>query len=285
MSWSQVTVACPNRHSFDIAREGYVNLYRTSRKTQNQPGDSKEMLLARRRFLDADLYAPLSDCLNEIVSRFAKDAAIDHSASQRPWSILDVGCGEGYYLDRIIKHVASGQPHVLTSALGIDISKEAVRMAAARHKDVNWCVANAADEIPCGNGSVDLALSVFAPRYGALLHRVLASDGRLVTAMPGPQHLVELTALAMAESRDTGSKEQETIAQLGPYFDLMDQQTVRFEMDLDADTLWDLYRMIPVYWRSTKEAQEEIRRLDRLCVTAHFRVLTFKRDRPSGRPV
>ncbi|MBT5875355.1 MAG: methyltransferase domain-containing protein [Candidatus Latescibacteria bacterium] len=284
MSWSRVAVACPNRHSFDIAREGYVNLYRTSRKSENQPGDSREMLVSRRSFLDTDQYAPLSDCLNQIVSRLASDAASDSRESQRPWSILDVGCGEGYYLNRMQTHLTDRHPNVLTERLGIDISKEAVRMAARRYKDVSWCVANAADYIPCGNGSVDLALSVFAPRFSDLLHRVIAPEGRLVTVIPGPHHLAELTALAMADSRDTGAKEQETIAQFRPNFDLMDQQTVRFEMLLNMDTLWDLYRMIPVYWRSTKEAQERIRGLDGLLATAHFSVLTFRPDQPSGRP-
>ena len=118
--------ACPNRHSFDVARQGYVHLLPVQRKHSLNPGDTREQVLSRREFLEAGHYAPIADALIQA----GKELGISGQ-------ILDVGCGEGYYSAQL----ADALNAPLT---GLDISKEAVRCAAAKYKDKQWLCATAA---------------------------------------------------------------------------------------------------------------------------------------------
>lgn len=277
LTWGNVAAACPSGHSFDIAREGYINLYKTSRRSKNQPGDSRDMLQARRRFLDSGVYEGLSDHINAQVSAYIRDAYT------KVTNILDAGCGEGYYLGRLMACLSNRGLNA--RGAGIDISKEAIRMASRRYTDTTWCVANAAHDIPCLDGAVHLAVSVFAPRFGEVLHRILAPAGRLLVILPGPSHLSELNAIAMAHTRDTTAKEQDVIRRLDNFYSLENREEEKRTVSLDRDMVWDLYRMTPVYWRSTREAQDRIRALEGLEVTTHFVVLSFTPDPPIGHHV
>ncbi|MBV9230780.1 MAG: rRNA (guanine-N1)-methyltransferase, partial [Chloroflexi bacterium] len=115
------TLRCANGHSFDIAREGYVNLL-----LKKLPGDSKEMLVARRNFLERGCYRPLSDAINELVYGCLREqqGASDEAETA---NILDAGCGEGYYVGRLQHYLSTQQVPVSCWSIGIDISKEAVR--------------------------------------------------------------------------------------------------------------------------------------------------------------
>ena len=107
---------CPRGHSFDVAREGYVNLL-----TEKPRGDTREMARARRTFLEQGWYAPLSDGLNVLAAQCLATASAP--------VVLDAGCGEGYYLGRLAEALAPAQ-HI---SVGLDISKDTVRMAARRY--------------------------------------------------------------------------------------------------------------------------------------------------------
>ena len=120
--------ACPWRcakgHSFDVAREGYVNLLPAQQKNSRDPGDSEDMIRARREFLDKGGYAPL------------REAVVETLMPLKPRSLLDMGCGEGWYTDAL--RAASGD------VTGVDISKPAIRLAARRYPGVTWLVASGA---------------------------------------------------------------------------------------------------------------------------------------------
>ena len=99
LTWGSRSVTCSANHTFDLAKEGYVNLYRTSRTRANQPGDTRAMLLARRAFLEAGWYALLSDKINGYVQDYTRE----HTPAGDEWQVADIGCGEGYYLGRLMK--------------------------------------------------------------------------------------------------------------------------------------------------------------------------------------
>ena len=151
-------LVCPGHHSFDIARQGYVNLLPVQQKHSQDPGDTREQVLSRRAFLDTGTYAPILEALI--------DAAREYGTSGE---LLDVGCGEGYYCAGLSQ--ALGLP--LT---GVDISKEAVRAAAARYKGPNWLCATAA-HLPVGDESVGLLTSLFALTLPEEFLRVLSPGG------------------------------------------------------------------------------------------------------------
>ena len=134
---------CPNNHSFDIARQGHVNLLTVQQKHSKNPGDTREQVLSRREFLEEGHYAPICQTLIDT----AKELSITGP-------ILDVGCGEGYYSSRLADALGA-------ELTGLDISKEAVRCAAAKYKGKLWMCATAA-HIPVESGSAQLLTSLFA---------------------------------------------------------------------------------------------------------------------------
>ena len=138
------TFKCENNHTFDLAKEGYLNLLLNAKKTS---GDSKEMMAARRDFLAKGYYEKLSDRVNQRLNNLS-------STNQ---TIVDIGCGEGYYLSRFQKEMAPES----TKLYGMDISKLGIRMAAKKNTTIQWLVANFAN-LPFTDKSVSTVLSMFA---------------------------------------------------------------------------------------------------------------------------
>ena len=114
--------SCENRHGFDVARQGYVNLLTVQQKRSLHPGDTREQVISRRAFLDGGFYAPIARALCE--------AAVRHG-TEGP--IVDVGCGEGYYSAMLASSMNA-------ELVGLDISKDAARYAAGRYKNALWLV-------------------------------------------------------------------------------------------------------------------------------------------------
>jgi len=142
---------CPSGHSFDRAREGYYNLLVVQHKASRDPGDSKPMVAARRRILDADIYAPVADRVSARVVELAR--------GREDFAILDAGCGEGYYLDAIAAALKASGPGQYSLA-GIDISKWAVQAAAKRNRDIFWAVGSN-KRIPSTKPCLDLIVCMF----------------------------------------------------------------------------------------------------------------------------
>ena len=145
---------CEKRHSFDIARQGYVNLLPVQQKRSLHPGDTREQVLSRRTFLDAGYYSPIAETLCE--------TALELGATG---PILDIGCGEGYYSARLAAALG-------TELTGLDISKEAVRRAAAKYKNALWLCGTAA-HLPVASGSAGIVTSLFALTMPGEFNRVL----------------------------------------------------------------------------------------------------------------
>ncbi len=163
---------CGSGHSFDRAREGYVNLLPGGRLKGRPKGDDEAMVRARREVFDAGLYAPILEHVASV------------AAGRAPTTILDAGCGEGGYL-------AAGVNSTGADGWGIDISKAAVKLAARRHRDHHYAVASSF-ALPFADATFDIVLNVFAPRDFEEMRRVLVPGGVAVVVTPGPDHLREL---------------------------------------------------------------------------------------------
>lgn len=228
---------CSRGHSFDRARQGYVNLLRPTRLR----GDTPEMLQARRRFLDAGWYAPLADAICDEVGAWLASAAIPADAR----ALLDVGCGEGYYLSRLAETVS---PQLTTGGwrlYGLDLAKDAVRMAAGRTRAVTWLVANSKDRLPFGDASLGALLTIFAPRQADEFARTLLPGGLLLVVTPAEEHLAEARAALpwlLAPEPEKGERLRVT---LGSAFTLDGERSVIFPLAVDAAALHDLAVMTP----------------------------------------
>lgn len=231
---------CSNNHQFDCAKEGYVNLMPVQHKGSKQPGDSPEMMQARRAFLDAGYYQPLQQRVGEIL-----DSALPLDAGM----LLDIGCGEGYYTAAVADKLNRQRQ---LSVFGLDVAKVAIRYGAKRYHQVNFCVASS-HRLPFANRSLDAVLRIYAPCKATELARTVKPGGIVVTVAPGPRHLYQLKALIYAEVQLHDDTEESLEG-----FELVSRETLTYEMTLSGKQGFNLLQMTPFAWRASLETGQEL---------------------------
>ena len=268
---------CAAGHSFDIAKQGYVNLLPVQHKRSHDPGDSKAMVAARQRFLGAGYYQPIADAVS--------DAVFSHAGSQHPTneplSCLDAGCGEGYYLRQLANYagqLANAAPHSLPlSLIGLDISKWAV-LAAAKQDDKqapigNWVVGSNA-HLPVQPATLDSVLCMFGFPVYSEFARVLKTGGMLLQVEAGAGHLRELREIIYPTLKAERSSERQ--APEG----FTHQRTEAFNYPLalnGAEQIADLLAMTPHLYRASAEGRARAAALDELTVTVDVRLVQWLR--------
>jgi 23S rRNA (guanine745-N1)-methyltransferase len=263
---------CENNHSFDVAKQGYVNLLTSNQKNSKLPGDSKEMVLARRTFLSEGHYEPLSDKINECVLRHLEAMGVDTykvmdvGDEKSAYHILDIGCGEGYYTNALMK--AARERGISTSIFGLDISKEAVKYASASNKAITWMVANS-HGIPLEADTMDCILSVFSPVKISECVRLLKEDGFFLRVLPGTNHLIQLRDIIY--EKVIINEEEEPIDDYEG-LRLLESSKVTFDLALDNEGILSLIKMTPHYWKTSKADKEPLKELARLEVTIDMQI-------------
>lgn len=255
---------CANGHSFDIARQGYVNLLPVQHKRSKQPGDSKAMVLARKQFLNTGIYAPVANKLVEIVI-----AQISNGADQ---CLLDAGCGEGYYLDTLLKALKDSDVNANLSFIGLDISKDAIIQSAKRTKQVSWIVGTNRQP-PVKKESVDMILCLFGFLSFDGFNQILKPGGKLIQLDPGPEHLKELREIIYPEVKQGVHAELPSAVKTG--FSLVSSEALRFEAELTGNEIINqLLVMTPHFYRASKAGREAASLLTGLKITidVDFRV-------------
>lgn len=175
-------LACDNRHQFDRAKEGYFNLLPVHHKNSREPGDAKQQLVARRAFLTAGYFAPLVAELKKIINPTIE-------------SLLDVGCGEGYFTRGLSEHCSGADVY------GIDIAKAAIRLAAKSSSPHATYAVASSYLLPVADASMDLITRIYAPSKDEELLRVIKPEGKLIIVTPGEQHLIGLRKKIYKEIR------------------------------------------------------------------------------------
>jgi len=260
------TWRCAAGHSFDIAGQGYTHLLPVQKKRSRDPGDSKEMVAARRRFLNAGHYQPIAAAVNR-----ATLADLPPGATA---SCLDAGCGEGYYLRQLAAATGDGQTLVL---LGLDISKWAVLSAAKQDQLPNWVVGSNAN-LPVLPGTLDRVLCMFGFPVYAEFARVLKPDGQLLQVDAGPEHLRELREIIYP----TLKPERTADVQAPEGFTDLSTETVRYPLDLTGpEQIADLLAMTPHLYRASAEGRAKAAALTALSVTVDVRLTRFLARRHS----
>lgn len=255
-----MVLRCAHSHTFDVAREGYVNLLR-----KKQVGDTREMLQARRSFLDGGFYQPLSDTLNALVASYLREIP-------SPTNILDAGCGEGYYLGRLQRSLEQDEQHCF---LGLDIAKDGIRMAAKRYQAASFVVANLKERLVIAAQTIHVLLNIFAPRNPAEFARVMVPAGKLIVVIPGPDHLAQLrTALPLLQIEE--NKQQHVIEQFAGYFKLIETVPISYELNLQAEEVRQLVMMTPNYWHLSNEARSAIGAIHEMKTMVEFMCLVFQ---------
>ena len=246
---------CEKGHSFDMARQGYVNLLPVQNKHSAQPGDTKEQVSARRAFLEGDFYLPIVEALCDLAKK--------HGCTG---PILDAGCGEGWYSSRLAQALAA-------ELIGLDISKEAVRCAAGRYKNALWLCATAS-HLPIKDASAGIVTSLFALTMPEEFHRVLRPDGAFIQVLAGEEHLLGLKSIIYPEL--TRKPKQTTPEVSG--FVLIRSEKVEFTFTVEEEQVQNLFSMTPHVYRISKAGADRLAATEKLtdkasCVINLYRPL------------
>ena len=251
---------CPEGHSYDVAREGYVHLLPANRKHAKEPGDDREMVAARSRFLAGGWYSHLCRALTELALRYAVDGT----------NFLDAGCGEGYYTGGILS--ALGEKGSLAAGAGVDLSKFALKKAGRQVRGGEFAVASVY-HLPVADGKVQLLLDCFAPLALDEYRRVLAGGGVFLYVVPAPEHLMEMKEVLYDVPYENPDQ---AVAYEG--FTYLDVVPVSRQITLEGGALMDLVGKTPYAWKTPKEGVERLAGLERLSVTAAFRIHVFRKN-------
>lgn len=260
------TFVCPAGHSFDRAKSGYVNLLMPGSKHSAQPGDDKRMVEARSAFLNAGYYQPLLAAVTESACR--------HLPLQNGVSLLDAGCGEGYYtagVDQALRE--KGLDPQIT---GVDISKLAVNKAAKRCKNLTLAVASVF-HLPVKTESCDLFLNLFAPFCLPEILRTLKPEGKLLLVIPGERHLWELKQAVyddpyLNQVKDFGIEGME----------LLEQKELSWHMEVNrSEDIDHLFQMTPYYYKTSQEGYHRLLSLPSLRTSVQFHLLVYRKQ-PGG---
>ena len=216
------------------------------------------MAAARRAFLGKGYYEALSDRIVALVGNETDGAGI-----------LDAGCGEGYYLRRLLEFLPGGEGY------GLDISKEVVRLAA-RDKGASYVVASVHRDLPFGASSLDIILNVFAPRSPAEFARVLRPGGVALVVVPAAGHLAALHDVLGLPHID-GDKERRAVADFDGALALSHSETLRYTRDLPPADVFDLIQMTPTFWHLSDGARAGLQSLPGLAIEFAFTLIVLCR--------
>lgn len=253
---------CGRNHCFDRAKSGYVNLLTPNRMHSKLPGDNKLMVRARRAFLNRGYYSFLAEKLCSLVCDYAENNVL----------MLDAGCGEGYYTEKVAEALINSNKTV--KAGGIDISKSAAELAAKSGISGTEYAAASIFHIPVGNESINILISAFSPLCIDEFYRILKADGLFFMVIPGRKHLWELKSALYDVPYENQVKEYD-----------VDGFTLLKECDLPSEKIFlenredisNLFTMTPYYYNTRAEDMAKLKAFDTLETTVEFKILVYRK--------
>jgi 23S rRNA (guanine745-N1)-methyltransferase len=263
---------CNNGHTFDIARQGYVNLLPVQHKRSKQPGDSKAMVLARTHFLNTGIYDNIASKLIETVSGLIID---DKSLDDKDCCILDAGCGEGYYFDALFSSLSEDEGSNTLSFIGLDISKDAIVQASKRNRQISWVVGTNRQP-PLEDESVDIILCMFGFISVEGFIKVLKPGGKIILVDPDVEHLRELREIIYPEVKK--AKQTDSVQMELTGFAPLKTEKFQFKTNVSSnEQINHLLVMTPHFYRASKAGREAACRLDTLAITVDVTFRVFEK--------
>lgn len=239
---------CENRHTYDIARQGYVNLIPDG----SVHGDSKEMVQARHKFLQKGYYEVLKKKLEELIAEF------------HPEVLIDLGCGEGYYTSSMSKYA--------DECFGIDLSRDALKIASRNDKKSQYIVASIF-HLPFSDKSADCMTNIFAPAPVEEGVRILKNEGIYIRVAPHAFHLYELKKKLYDEVYENEIELLED-KRLKLVCRLKAEDMIQLENNEDISAL---FMMTPYYWKSSKKVSEKVSEMNALTTRIAFDIQIYRK--------
>ena len=221
------SLKCCNRHSFDLAKFGYVNLAPQIKQSANY---DKENFQNRQQILEAGFYQAILEGVSDLL-------ATNPSAK----TVLDIGCGERFYSRKLQESYSD------KTFYAFDISKDSVQIAAKSEPNwaVNWFVGDLA-RLPIKDGSMDILLDIFSPANYGEFRRVLSKDGILIKVIPTENHLKEIRQKVQDQLTNKDYSNQDIKNHFQEHFTILSSQTVSLTKPITAEQLQTLLSMTPL---------------------------------------
>ncbi|VQT25585.1 23S_rRNA m1G745 methyltransferase [Streptococcus pneumoniae] len=218
---------CCNRHSFDLAKFGYVNLAPQIKQSANY---NKENFQNRQQILEAGFYQAILDAVSDLLA-----------SSKTTTTILDIGCGEGFYSRKL------QESHSEKTFYAFDISKDSVQIAAKSEPNwaVNWFVGDLA-RLPIKDANMDILLDIFSPANYGEFRRVLSKDGILIKVIPTENHLKEIRQRVQDQLTNKEYSNQDIKEHFQEHFTILSSQTASLTKTITAEQLQALLNMTPL---------------------------------------
>ena len=251
---------CKNRHCFDIAKEGYVNLLPVQQKKSKQPGDNKIMIQSRRDFLNNHFYDMLIEPCARIINKL-----IDERFEK--CSLLDIGCGDGYFTSKIVENLEKP-----IACYGMDISKDAVKYSAKTSKDIAWFVSSNND-LPLADNSIDIILKINSPINYEKSQYKLSENGIIVSVTPGEAHL---NGLKKVIYDDPQAHEKESCPE--NYSALLSESVTGTMLLTNEIDIKNVFMMTPFFWNASQSSKEKINDLHSLASDTAFNINVWEKQ-------
>mgnify|MGYP003672347572 CR=1 FL=1 len=250
---------CENNHSFDLAKENYLNLLPVQFKHSKNPGDNKAMVNARRAFLEQGYYQPLVD---RLVALYQEKIVLNND---KKINVLDAGCGEGFYTHQ--------HKNTENTVYGVDIAKEAIKKAGKKYKQCHFSVATLS-KLPFADSLFSWIVSVYAPILEQEFTRVLAKGGFLLTVTPAKQHLMQLKQHIYNDAKE---HDEEKLAI--EHLSLVHQENISYQMLLKTgqDTL-NLLAMTPFAFKASEAVKEALSNTNNFTCQADFLIRLYQKS-------
>ncbi len=249
---------CPHRHCFDIAKHGYINLLPVQHKRSRAPGDNQAMVKARKNFLDSGAYESIAEQMAVALLEARRDGGT-------ALSVLDAGCGEGYYLAYLRRYLSQASPGLRVSLCGVDISKAAIISAAKRDASITWLVGSN-KQLPIKAQSMDAVVCMFGFPNFEMFKKVLKAKGRVILINPTPAHLIELRGILYDDVRRTAWPNHDEALALG--FNIVDETHFQYAVVLNSsEQIMALAMMTPHYFRAKQAARDRLGQIETLTVS------------------
>lgn len=261
--------SCDRKHTYDLARQGYVYLLPVQFKSSLEPGDSKSMVLARRSVLELHHFLPLGQALcNQVLGH------ADFLAS-KAGCLIDAGCGEGYYTNLLAEQLQLLYPAPRMPLLGVDISKWSVQAAAKKYPNVAFSVASN-KRLPICNGAANAIISLFGFETWQPWSELQTTEQLVFVVDAGPHHLLELREKIYSEVRIHDAPDHPEAVKAG--YVLIHKSQVTYSTVIEsARTLLDILEMTPHGRRTDHELLNKIAEIDTMSLTIDAVVRTYRR--------
>lgn len=239
-------IACSNKHSFDLSRKGYVNLLLNTVKVDYD----KKMFESRSIIFKNKFYESMIQQISTLILRQS------YNTSSNSLKILDAGCGEGSHISQIV-NCLSVCSTIEATGFGIDISKDAIQIAARDYPNLIWCVGDLT-RIPFADNQFNVVLSLLSPSNYTEFGRVISEDGILIKVIPGRDYLYELRRYFYDKTDRETYSNKKVLEHFRSSFHNFDIQQINYRIPINQENLVHFVKMTPLSWRATAEKVNNI---------------------------